>query len=67
MRAHSYHKLGSYESHEGHVITIHSAPDFNEEEIYYGAFMNVNSADREMHIERFQAVIRPIAIDWQKL
>jgi len=67
VRAHSYHKLGSYESHEGRVITIHSAPDFNEEEIHYGAFMNVNSADREMHIKRFQAVRRPIAIDWQKL
>jgi len=36
---------------------------FNEEKKYYGAFMNVNSIDREMHIERFQAV----AIDWQKL
>ena len=45
------------------TLSIHSTPDFNEEEIYYGAFMNVNSIDREMHIERFQAV----AIDWQKL
>jgi hypothetical protein len=46
------------------TLSIHSAPDLNlnEEEINHGAFMNVNSADREMHFEHFQHVRRPMAI-----
>ena len=49
VHAHSNQKLGYYGSHEGRVITIHSAPDYNKEEIHYtGAYMNVNSADREI-------------------
>ena len=52
--AHSNYKLVSYGSHEGRAITIHSAPDFNEEEVQYGAFMSVNSADREIHTVRFK-------------
>jgi len=54
VRANINHKLRSYGSHEGRAITIHSAPDFNEEETHYGAFMNVNSGNREMNTVRFK-------------
>ena len=57
VRAHLNHKLASYEtSHEGRAITIHWAPDFNEEEseTHYGEIMNVNSADRDMHSVHFK-------------
>lgn len=67
VRGHSYTRFGYYKSHNDSVITIHSAPRMEEEEMQYGAFMNIYSADGKMHIEQFQSTTTPMMIDWRTL
>jgi len=67
VRGHSYTEFGYYKSHDGSVITIHSAPDIEKKQIQYGAFMNIYSADGKMHIEQFQSTTTPMMIDWRTL
>jgi serine/threonine-protein phosphatase 5 len=67
VRGHSYTRFGYYKSHNDSVITIHSAPRMEEEEMHYGAFMNIYSADGKMHIEQFQSTTTPMMIDWRTL
>jgi hypothetical protein len=65
IRGHSYRASGFSKSHEGRVVTLHSAPMRDSD--HYGAFANIYSRNESIEIERFHGMDKSIEIDWESM